>query len=166
MPRATRAVGAVRGAAMKHLALVLLDLDRRRDRILGELHPVLDAKVRALVAELSGRFAPYCGYRSAGDQANALAVGASNARFGESPHNFTPALACDLVLDPRKVNVRPNPVDVEWPDLWDDETSSALAAWEALEHAALALGLERVNVNGRRDRPHVQLPGWRSLIVS
>jgi len=122
--------------------------------------------VRDLVDELGGRLTPYCGYRGPGEQAAALAAGASAARFGESPHNFTPALACDLVLDPRKVNVRPNPVDVEWPDLWDDETSSALAAWEALERASLAMGLERVNVGGRRDKPHVQMPSWRSLIVS
>jgi len=147
-------------------AFIAADLDRRRPQVLAELHPDLRAKVAAIVDELGGRLAPYCGFRGPEDQAKALAAGASAARFGESPHNFSPALACDLVLDPRHVAVGFVPSAPTWPNLWDEETPEALAAWEALERAAFTHGLERVNVRGRRDRPHVQMPNWRSLIVS
>jgi hypothetical protein len=148
-------------------AITLHDLDKRRPLVLAELHPELRAKVDAIVVDLGGRLTPYCGYRDAAAQAKAFADGASAARFGESPHNFKPALACDLVLDPRHVPVKTTIVaGTEWPNLWDEETPEALAAWEALERAAFAAGLERVNVGGRRDRPHVQLANWRGLILS
>lgn len=153
---------------MRKLLEVCARLDARRAVVLAELHPTLDATVRAALAELGGRFTPWEGYRDAAGQAKALAEGRSRASFGNSPHNFRPALAVDVVLDPRKVAVRPHKQDVEVPDLWDDESAEALAAWEALERAAEKYGLERVNieVNGvlRRDRPHLQLAGWRSLV--
>lgn len=153
---------------MKNLHVTLADLDRRRPRVLGEIHPQLRLLVVPMLEQLGDRFAPYCGFRDSGDQAKALAAGASNAAFGESPHNFSPALAIDVVLDPRRVPVRAAPSSPEWPDLWDEETPEALAAWEALELAAVAAGLERVDivVHGvkRRDKPHVQLHAWRSLI--
>ena len=142
----------------------VLDLDRRRPIVLAELHPKLRDAVEHILDSMSCRLAPYCGYRGADEQRDAYESGASNARPGESPHNHSPALACDLVLDPRRVSVRPHPQDDRYPDLWDDETPAALAAWEALDVLSRQAGLERVAVRGRLDRPHVQLPDWRALI--
>lgn len=156
---------------MIHLKATLERLDRKRPVILAELHPHLRAMMLPLLADLGGRFTPYCGYRGPSEQAEAFASGASNALYGSSPHNFKPALACDVVLDPRKVKVReaPDPKFPGWPDLWDTESEEAMAAWEALEQAAKTHGLERVNIRDRtgvlrRDRPHLQLHGWRAYV--
>jgi hypothetical protein len=139
-------------------------LEKRRSRVLMELHPELRARVIPLLAELGGRLTPYEGFRDAAAQAKAKAAGTSKAAFGESPHNFKPALAVDVVLHPALVAVRAHKIDPSYPDLWDDESPDALAAWEALEQAAKAHGLERVNVDGKRDRPHLQLADWRSKV--
>ena len=140
---------------------VCRDLDRRRDRVLGELRVDLAAKVRQIESMTGGRFAPYCGYRGPHEQAEAKARGDSNAAFGESPHNFTPALACDLVLDPRVVAV----AEIDgWPNLWDTASPEAVQAWAMLEEAAKTVGLARVTLShARRDYPHVELPDWREL---
>lgn len=144
---------------------VIADLERRRARVLGELHPVLRARVVALLAELGGRFVPYCGYRDAAAQAKALREGHSNARFGASPHNYRPALACDVVLNPAVVEVSPVKGAEAWPNLWDDESPDAVKAWDALEARAKLHRLDRVylTVDGerKRDKPHLQMPLWR-----
>lgn len=145
-------------------------LDRRLDTVLDELHPDLRARVIALMSTLGGRLTPWEGYRDAIGQSKALAKGVSGAAFGQSPHNYIPAMACDLVLDPDRVTVRGHKDDPELPDLWDDESPEAVQAWADLEAAAAAHGLERVNVRNRktgkpeRDKPHVQMPGWRSYV--
>lgn len=136
-------------------------LERDRARILDELHPVLRARVVACLADLGDRFVPYCGYRGAEAQAKALRDGHSAARFGASPHNFKPALACDVVLNPAVVEVAPAPSDPRFPNLWDDESPDAIKAWDALEVAAKLHRLERVSVKGKRDKPHLQMPLWR-----
>lgn len=150
---------------MMFTAATIARLEKRRPFILAELHPLLRKVVVSVLDDLGGRLTPWCGFRGQQEQVAALAAGTSHARWGESPHNFSPALACDLVLNPERVPVRANPVDPRYPDLWDDETPEALAAWEALEVMARMNDLERVKVKGRRDRPHVQLPGWRRYVV-
>lgn len=152
---------------MKHLASTIARLDRRRPAILAELHRELRQRVVLLLADLRGRFTPYCGFRDAPEQAEALAAGTSNARFGESPHNYRPALACDVVLHPGVITL-PETGDTGYPNLWTHETEEAAAAWHALDIAAEKHGLERImirNKNGlERDWPHLQLHGWKSLI--
>lgn len=140
---------------------------QRRQRILAELHPLLAAMVGALLDDLGGRFMPICGYRDEAAQADALARHASNAAWGQSPHNFKPALACDLVLNPEVVAVTQRE---GFPDLWDEKSPGAVEAWNDLEVMAAKHGLERVCITDRitgkprRDKPHVQLPGWRTYI--
>lgn len=136
------------------------------------MHIQLRHLVLLVLADLDGRFTPYTGYRGQVEQEKAFARRTSRARFGESPHNFRPALACDVVLDPRRVSVleAADPKNPGFPDLWGDGTEEAAAAWHALELAAAKHGLERVMipdpVTGAlvRDRPHLQLHNWRSLI--
>jgi len=149
-----------------HFDATCRDLDLKKPRVLAELHPILQAKVQQIVVMTGGRLTPYCGYRGPVEQAAALQRGASFAKFGESPHNFHPALACDLVLDPRFVEVNTVPDDAHpgIPNLWERRTRAATEAWADLEQAARDLSLERVNIGTERDWPHVQLPGWRALV--
>jgi hypothetical protein len=149
---------------VKFLERTLARLDLRRPVVLAELHPELRRRVLLLLDHLGGRFTPYCGYRDEAAQKRAKATGHSNASWGQSPHNFKPALAVDVVLDPRHVDVRPNPADENYPDLWDDASPEAVQAWEDLEEAAERYGLERVNLRGVRDKPHLQLHDWRRRI--
>ncbi len=148
----------------------LRTLARRRILVPSQLHPLLLARTEALLAELGGRFAYWEGYRSPEDQQKRFDEGVSNARPGQSPHNYRPSLATDLVLHPLHVAVRAHPSDPRYPDLWDDGSPDALAAWEALEQACERHQLARVNIRDpktgalRRDRPHVQMPNWHSLI--
>lgn len=160
-------------SALPHYAETVARLDRKRGQVLRELHPELRTRVLLLLGDLGGRFTPYCGYRGPAEQAEAFAAGTSLARWGQSPHNWRPALAVDVVLNPLKVQV-PEVKDPKFPGfpaLWTDETEETASAWHALELAAVEHGLERVDLKNQktgaleRDRPHLQLHGWRSLIV-
>lgn len=148
---------------MKHLPAVVVDLRARSFRVLAELHPLLREKVEAVLRELEV-FTPYCGYRGEVDQAKAKLDGRSNAAFGQSPHNFRPALACDLVLNPVLIDVRPHLAAPDYPDLWDDITPVCAAAWASLEVAAARHNLERVDLRGVRDKPHLQLEHWGNYL--
>lgn len=144
-------------------------LERKRSRVIMELHPDLRSQLVLLLADMGGRVTPWEGYRGPEAQAKAFEAGASAAKFGQSPHNFTPSLAVDVVLHPSFVSVRANRADAKYPDLWDDESPDALASWAALDEAAKRHGLERVSYVDRRGRtvrdlPHLQLPKWRERI--
>lgn len=129
-----------------------------------ELHNELRARLVMLLSDMGGRVTPWEGYRGPEAQAAARAAGNSNAAFGESPHNFKPSLAVDVVLHPAFVSLRAAASDSTYPDLWDDASPEALKAWADLELAAARVVLERVDLRvGVRDRPHLQLPNWRAL---
>lgn len=154
---------------MKLRAHTIAMLERRRPKVLAELHPELREKVERLLTDLGGIVTPWEGYRDQSGQEKAFATGASQAHWRQSPHNWGPpevpgALACDLVLHPGLVHVRPHPERDDTPWLWDRQTPEALRAWQALEDYCLLAGLERVMVRGSRDWPHVQLPGWRQYL--
>lgn len=156
---------------MRHRARTILRLERLRPVVLAELHPELLARVVPLLEELGGRFTPYTGFRGKEEQNAARARGKSGAAWGQSPHNFRPALAVDVVLHPARVDVAPAKDDPLWPNLWDQESPEALAAWADLEAAAAKRGLERVRFKNpltdqiELDLPHLQLPDWRSFIA-
>jgi len=163
---------------VRHFDAAVDNLDERHARALGELHPQLSPFVFELLDRLGGRFKLWDGWRGEAEQNAAAASGNSNASWGESPHNNLDAedqpaaLAADLVLDPRRVQVREAETARRrgkpgWPNLWDDVAPDSLRAWADLEEQALAIGLERVWVYRRgvwqRDRPHVQHPKWLQL---
>lgn len=152
---------------MELLGQSILTLDRRRPDVLSQLHADLLPRVLAVIKASGDRLTPWEGYRSASAQRRAKALGHSNADWGQSPHNYHPALACDLVLDPRRVPVRPSKTDPRYPDLWDDETPEALAVWLELDDWAADQGLGRVVLaGGKPDRPHVELLRWRSYVTA
>lgn len=163
---------------MKMLEWEIKRLDDLFDTVIDQLDPDVGVAVCKVLDELGGRFTPYCGFRNAEEQAKAKAGGSSNASFGESPHNYRPALACDVVLNPAVISCRPHPKNADYPDLWDDGmprslngvvdggNKEAAQAWLDLELAAKKYNLERVNLRaGVRDMPHLQKPGWQSLVV-
>lgn len=144
-----------------------------------ELHPILRLKVQQIITMLDDRVTPWEGYRGPEAQARAFAEGTSTKLFPESPHNHKPfAFACDLVLNPDKVKVRPNPTDPRWPNLWDsgiprehpkgvwdDGAPEAFKTWEDLAKAAQIVGLRRVRfISGEWDLPHVELPSWERIL--
>ena len=99
-----------------------------------------------------------CGNRGKIDQELAFEAGHSNARFGESPHNFTPALAVDAV---------PYPID------WQDSQRMTYFAGFVMATAA-GLGVElkwggdwdrdtHLSDNRFNDLPHFELAGWRAM---
>lgn len=153
--------------AIAHFADACRILDERHAKAIGELHPLLRARVERVLDRCGGRFKAWQGFRSPIEQETAFLEGNSNAKFGESPHNWRPALAVDVVLDPRVVAVRENVNAPGWPDEWDDVTDVAVDAWNLLELAAAAEELDRVTIRGgKKDLPHLQLPAWRSYIPS
>lgn len=153
--------------AIAHFAEACSILDERHDKALAELHPLLRARTLRALERCGGRFKAWQGYRGPHEQEAAFTAGNSNAKFGESPHNWHPSFAVDVVLDPRVVAVRERPDAPGWPDEWDDITPDAVDAWNLLELAAAAELLDRVTIaGGKKDLPHLQLPGWRALVVT
>lgn len=154
-------------------------MNTRERAILDGLHPRLRAGVAAICLALP--FVPNEGYRSLDEQARLYAKGRTApgrkvtwAPPGSSPHNFNPpgvgdgALACDVRLDVSRVNVRRVEFSGKtYPDAWDDVSPGAVAAWRALGVAAQDAGLVwGGSWTSKVDKPHLELPDWRSLIRS
>lgn len=146
--------------ALERLQDAVSNSRRRHHRALTELHPEVLARVSAVLADLNGQFLIWTGYRGKAEQQAALAAGRSRARWGLSPHNFKPAFAADAVLNPARLSLPPREDAPEWPDLW----MAGHPAWAELERAAIRHHLRRVDVNGKRDLPHLELPGWWDMV--
>jgi hypothetical protein len=146
-----------------------LNVEKMASRAMYQLEPGLRKRVQRLCDRMGGRVSPWTGFRNEEEQNAAWLRKRSNARWLQSPHNYQPALACDLVLNPQRVNVRENPRAPGWPDLWDNETHEAQQAWIDLHARAVSLGLGRVRIRiggaatKAWDRPHVQLKNWKEL---
>jgi hypothetical protein len=100
-----------------------------------------------------------CGYRGQAEQEAAKAAGKSKASFGQSPHNYQPALAVDVV---------PYPVD------WEDRERMFLFAGVVLGMAvSMGVGVTwggdwdrdtEVKDNSFDDLLHFELIDWRTMI--
>jgi len=101
-----------------------------------------------------------CGHRGRGDQEAAFSAvpRLSWARWGQSPHNFLPSLAVDVM---------------PWPIDWMDRQRICLFAGFVLG-TAREMGVDlkwggdwnrNFNVNDERflDFPHFELAGWREM---
>lgn len=160
----------------------------KQQAILDDLHPLLRARVESMLDELGGRFVPICGYRSPADQLKAYRRGrdvvvaddgitvvsarktgptVTNAAPGQSPHNYRPALAVDLVLDVDVVAVGPHPDDARVRNAWEMRPAypEAVRAWRDLATACVQAGLVHGGSWRIRDWPHVELASWREYLV-
>jgi hypothetical protein len=154
---------------LAHFGAACLNVQRRATSTLYSLDDRLRGLVHRVVERMGGRVTPWTGFRDEEAQNRAWDKGFSNARWGQSPHNYQPALACDFALNPQRVNVRERieSFNAGWPDLWDNDTAEAQQAWADLHRVALSIGLGRVRIrkHGREskqwDRPHVQLTDWK-----
>lgn len=114
---------------------------------LTQAHPDLQRVMKAAI--LYTDFTVICGYRGRADQDKALAEKRSKARFGQSPHNFTPALAVDIV-----------PYPLNWNDLKAFDEMGAVVMREALKlNVALTWG----KFFSFKDYPHFELKDWQKL---
>jgi len=119
----------------------------------------LQAFVLSAIATSPIDFSVTAGYRCEEDQNAACLAGYSKAKFGQSPHNFDPSVAVDLV---------------PWVDgklVWDDTSEHWDTLLEHLRITASALfadGMINHNIENGYDRwgfdkPHWQLRNWKDL---
>jgi peptidoglycan L-alanyl-D-glutamate endopeptidase CwlK len=117
---------------------------------LAAAHPLL----RELFTAVAGKAAIEVleSQRGRSAQERAFALGHSRAHFGHSAHNWSPAIALDVV---------PTPLD--WTDLDRFRALAALVKAEARARGVpLAWGGDWVRL---RDMPHYELDPWRRFAV-
>ena len=117
-------------------------------KFLDECHPDLQRVAHEAIRHYD--FSVYCGHRGQAEQEAAFKSGHSNARFGQSPHNFDPSRAFDAA---------PFPID------WDDiKRFNELG--EVIKQAGLTVGVPVTwggDFKSLKDRPHFELTNWRNL---
>jgi len=116
-------------------------------RILDQLHP--DLKLLCMEAIERIDFSLICGYRNEADQHKAWLEGNSKAQFGQSPHNFDPALAFDFT-----------PYPCDWKDI-----DSFKKVIEVILECALELDIDITSGSNFsfKDYPHIELTNWKEL---
>lgn len=94
-------------------------------------------------------FVVICGERGEKEQNAAYARGASNARYGQSAHNYSPSLAFDAV-----------PYPIDWQNI-----KAFTEMCKVFEKAAKTVNVSiRLGRDFRmRDYPHVELLNWRTI---
>lgn len=115
--------------------------------ILKDAHPVLRAFAATFRRDNHDAHVAWT-YRGERDQNAAFATGKSHARFGESPHNYSPSLALDWF--------RLLHTGADWGAPWFRDVLAP-----AVHAAGLVWGGDFKSIH---DLPHVELPDWRSLI--
>lgn len=116
---------------------------------LSEAHPDLQAVMREAIKHTD--FTVIEGYRGEAEQNKAKAEGKSKAAFGQSPHNFSPAYAVDVMPYPEAFQASQK----RWDEVGD-----------AILKAAAKLGIKITwgkYFKGLVDQPHFELTDWRNL---
>ncbi len=155
--------------------------------IVAQLHPALRLRLEHILAGLEGRLVPFAGHRKPEEQARLYEKGRTVV-WGEgwsivdqaivdkkkvvtyappfkSAHNFSPARACDCVLNPAAFPAGLAVVEHagrKYPNLWDTKTPEAKAAWEDYGIHAREVGLVWGGDWKMKDLPHVELPNFAS----
>lgn len=120
-------------------------------RHLSECHPDLQRVAHEAIKYFD--FTVYEGYRGPREQMQYLAEGKSRAQFGQSPHNYSPALAFDCFP-------YTGPGRVQWDNapLWEDLANAMFLAADAV-----GVGIEwGGDWTTFVDKPHFQLKNWRN----
>jgi len=125
---------------------------------LATCHPDLQRVMREVVKHFD--ISIVCGYRGQAAQQLAFDASKSNATFGESPHNYKPALAVDIV---------------PWPNQYKDPEEMIYLAGQVIA-TARSMGVElkwggdwdrdtHLSDNRFDDFPHFELVGWREMVA-
>lgn len=124
----------------------------RSKRNLDCIHPLLRKVALAAIEHID--FTIICSVRSKSDQEQAYNLKRSKAHFGQSPHNYYPAVAFDFIPYPF--------TDTDWDDI---ERFSTIA--RVLKSCADDASI-KVDWGGNwatfKDYPHIELHDWRSYI--
>lgn len=113
---------------------------------LANAHPDLQRVAHEAIKHFD--FTVICAFRGERAQNDAYRAGKSRARFGQSPHNFSPSLAIDIV-----------PFPLDWNDLAAFDRMGA-----AFLNAARECGVKvkwGKDFIGLIDYPHFELHDWR-----
>jgi peptidoglycan L-alanyl-D-glutamate endopeptidase CwlK len=114
---------------------------------LAKAHPDLQRVANEAIKHFD--FTVIESYRGKEAQNKAHALGNSKAKFGQSPHNFKPSLAIDIV-----------PYPLDWNNLKAFDVMGA-----AFLDAARKCGIEITwgkNFTTLKDYPHFELRDWRN----
>jgi peptidoglycan L-alanyl-D-glutamate endopeptidase CwlK len=126
-------------------------LSAASQRRLAGAHPLLRELFAAVAAHTA--IVVLDSQRGRAAQERAFALGHSRAHFGQSAHNWAPAVALDVV-----------PAPIDWTDL---ARFRALAALVKAEAAARKIPLAwGGDWPGLRDMPHYELDPWRAFAAS
>jgi peptidoglycan L-alanyl-D-glutamate endopeptidase CwlK len=126
---------------------------------IATLHPLLQQVLHEVIKHVD--FAVTDGHRGEAEQEAAYASGASQAHFGQSPHNKTPSMGVDLA---------PYPVDYSGPEA--RERFAFLAGHVMVTAHAMGIDLTwggdwdrdgETKDNKFDDMPHFELTDWRTL---
>lgn len=117
-------------------------------RNLAEAHPLLQQLFNEVIKDFD--CAVLDGSRGRAAQEEAFKRGHSRAHFGQSAHNYTPAIAVDVV-----------PYPIDWTDL-----KRFKALGKVVKAKAIALGIP-ISWGGDwtsiKDYPHYELNPWRKF---
>lgn len=122
---------------------------KQSNKLLAEAHPDLQRVMREAIKYID--FSIIKGYRGKAEQEAAFKSGASKAHFGQSPHNFKPALAIDFIPYPFK----------GWSNTRDFNAVGMIILREAAK-----LGIEVTwgkSFKSIVDYPHFELKNWRKM---
>jgi peptidoglycan L-alanyl-D-glutamate endopeptidase CwlK len=116
---------------------------------LGEVHPDLMALAHAVIAEVDCTI--LCGHRDEAVQNEVYLMGHSKARFGESPHNYKPALAIDMV-----------PYPIDWKNEKRFQDFVGIVKRKAAEmNIEITCGAD---FKSFKDYPHFELKNWKKMV--
>lgn len=120
-------------------------------KIRQELCPDLQRLVDLMLAKSEFDMSLICGFRDKIAQDFAYNNGTSNARFGESAHNYFPSRAVDIIPC--------SPID------WDSKNHRWMKMVENAKECASALGIEIIcgaDFKKLKDYPHIEIKGWKN----
>ncbi len=115
-------------------------------RNLAEAHPLLQKLFNVVILEADCTVLD--GQRGKDEQEKAYVSGHSKAHFGQSPHNYIPAIALDVV-----------PYPLDWNDIPSFIALSKIVKAKAKElNIPISYGGDWKSI---RDYPHYELDPWR-----
>lgn len=121
---------------------------KKSQSILANAHPALQKIANEAIKHFD--FTVLESYRGKNAQTKAFANGNSKAQFGQSPHNYFPSLAIDIV-----------PYPIDWNNLKAFDAMGAV-----FMRCAKDLNIDITwgkNFSKLKDYPHFELKNWKDL---